>query len=1121
MKINCIADRQSWFLGLGLGILAAWAASPVSAEEAKVPEKLPARAKVVRLLARPAAIHLKHRYDYTQLLLTAELDTGDHVDVSRMAKPEKPSALAKVSETGIVRPLADGTGELRFTLAGQTVVVPVKVTDLKKPYAVSFTRDVMPTMSKMGCNAGTCHGAQKGKNGFKLSLRGYDPLFDHRALTDDVRGRRFNRSTPDNSLMLLKPSGAVPHVGGALMQPGEPYYELLRAWIADGVKFDPKTPRVAKIEVVPQGPIVPLIGMKQQMAVLATYSDGSVRDVSSEAFIESSNTEVATVDKAGLVTTVRRGEAAMLARYEGAYAATTLIVMGDRSGFTWKDTPENNFVDALVYDKLKKVRVRPSELCSDAEFIRRVYLDLTGLPPEPAEVRAFVADKRPTKAKRDALIDSLVGNKEYVEHWTNKWADLLQVNRKFLGEQGAGAFRKWIHDAVQKNMAYDKFAHEILTASGSNIDNPPASYYKILREPGPAMENTTQLFLAIRFNCNKCHDHPFERWTQDQYYHLAAYFAQVGRKEDPRYKNQKVGGTAVEGAVPLVEIISDEAAGEVKHDRTGVITAPVFPFTHKDLAAAKASRREQLAHWVTSKENPYFAKSYANRLWSYLLGVGIIEPVDDIRAGNPPSNPKLLDRLTQEFITNGFNTQHLMRVICKSRTYQHSIKTNKWNEDDKINYAHAEARRLPAEVLFDAIHRATGSLAQLPGMPPGARAAEALDSLVQAPSGFLDLFGRPARESACECERSSSMQLGPVLNLVNGPVVGDALKDPQNRIAKLLAKEKDNKKVIEELFLAILCREPTKKEVDLGEKALEDSKDEYADLVARHAKLVQALDAYVKTLPAKQAEWEKTFKNPVSWTVLEPTSLKSAGGAVLSKQADKSILATGKNPFPETYTITVNTNLAGITAIRLEVLADASLPARGPGRAPNGNFVLNEFTVTAAPQAEPAKAAKVDLHNASATFSQANFPIAHAIDNNPGTGWAISPMFGKDQTAIFEVKKPVGAATGTTLTFTLDQKFAGKDHNIGRFRLSVTTAKPPVSISKLPDNITQILAIAAEKRTNDQKTVLANYYRSLDQELGRLQRAVATDIVPADPRAVGAQDLAWALLNSKAFLFNH
>ena len=369
------------------------------------------------------------------------------------------------------------------------------------------------------------------------------------------------------------------------------------------------------------------------------------------------------------------------------------------------------------------------------------------------------------------------------------------------------AFRNWIRKAVAGNMPYDKFVYTILTASGSNIDNPPASYYKILREPGPAMENTTQLFLAIRFNCNKCHDHPFERWTQDQYYHLAAYFAQVGREEDPKFKGQKIGDRRrLEGVPPLVEIITDRTTGEVKHERTGAVTAPMFPFQHAGSGPATGPRRVQLARWITSKDNPYFAKSYVNRLWSYLLGVGIIEPVDDIRAGNPPSNPRLLDQLTEEFMASGFDVRHMVRLICKSRTYQMSIQTNAWNKDDDINFSHAMARRLPAEVLYDAIHRATGSVSHLPGLPPGARAAQLLDSSEDVPGGFFTLFGKPPRESACECERSGSMMLGPVLNLVNGPVVADALKDPENRLAKLAAREMDDRKVIEELFMAILCR---------------------------------------------------------------------------------------------------------------------------------------------------------------------------------------------------------------------------------------------------------------------------------------------------------------------------
>lgn len=1084
-------------------------------------EKLPGAAKVVKIEAQPTVIDLKGPFEYRQVLLTGQLDSGEKIDVTRMAQIMAP-ANVKVSPTGLVRPQADGAGELKFTLAGQSVAVPVKVSGQREKVAVSFIKDVMPVLGKAGCNAGTYHGAQSGKNGFKLSLRGYDPLFDHRALTDDLAGRRFNRAAPETSLMLLKTSGAVPHVGGVITQPGEHYYELLKAWIGDGVKFDPTAPRVTSIDILPKNPTVPLIGMKQQMAVMATYSDGSVRDVSAEAFLESSNTEIATVDKNGLVTAVRRGETAMLARYEGAYTATTLIVMGDRSGYAWKDVPENNHIDTLVYEKLRQVKILPSDLCSDADFVRRLYLDLTGVPPQPEEVRAFIADTRATQVKRDELIDKLVGSPDYVEHWTNRWADLLQVNRKFLGEQGAAGLRSWIRNAVQTNVPYDRFSYAVLTASGSSLENPPAAYYKVLRDPGAVTENTTHLFLAIRFNCNKCHDHPFERWTQDNYYQLAAYFARVARAEDPKFKGQKIGGSAVEGAVPLVEVISEQQAGEVKHDRTGVVTAPVFPFTHDDLAPQTASRREQFAKWATSKKNPYFARSYVNRVWSYLLGVGLIEPVDDIRAGNPASNPKLLDRLTADFIQSDFDVQKLIKTICKSRTYQHSLETNQWNQDDEVNYSHALARRLPAEVLYDAIHRATGATSKLPGLPPGARAAQLLDSNVELPGGFLQQFGKPPRESACECERSGSLMLGPVLNLINGPTIGDALKDPNNRLVKLIAKEKDDAKVIEELYLAILCRPPSKAELEAGLKAMQGNEAEFTRLAAEHDRRAAALGGHEKQLPALQTAWETQYKNTPTWTNVEVVSAVAKNGTTLTKQPDGSILASGKNEGPELYTVTFNSTLKGITAIRLEVLPDPSLPKNGPGRGPNGNFVLNEVKGTDHPIGDDKKIDKLPFARALADFSQQGFEIARTIDNNLQTGWAIDPQEGKPHFAIFEFRKPVSHPKGATFIITLDQQFTSKDHNIGKFRFSVTTVKPPLQLnSGPPEAIVKIVTTEPEERTDEQKKQLAAYYRSIDSELQRLQAELADFPRPTDKRLLGAQDLSWALLNSAAFLFNH
>jgi hypothetical protein len=1092
----------------------------VLAPAAGAQEKLPPGAKLAKIEALPDSVTLTNPYAYAQLVLTGQLETGERLDVTRMVQIDKPDNLVRLSPTGQVRPVADGEGVLKVSLDGQSVNVPVKVSGQKEKYQVSFVRDVMPTLSRMGCNAGTCHGAQEGKNGFKLSLRGYDPLHDHRALTDDLEGRRFNRAAPDTSLMLLKPAGGVPHVGGALTKPGEPYYELLRAWIAAGVKLDLDSPRVASLDVRPKGPVVPLPGMKQQMAVYATYGDGRVRDVSAEAFLESSNTEIATVDRQGTVTAVRRGEATVMVRYEGAYTATTLVVMGDRSGFAWQDVPEYNYVDALVFEKLRQVKVLPSDVCTDAEFIRRLYLDLTGLPPGPEQVRAFLNDDRPARVKRDELVDKLVGSPEYVEHWTNKWADLLQVNRKFLGEPGAKAFREYIRKAVADNTPYDKFAHAILTASGSNLDNPAASYYKVHRDPSEVMENTTQLFLAVRFNCNKCHDHPFERWTQDQYYQLSAFFAQVKRAEDPRYKGQKVGGTAVMGAAPLVEVVSDGTDGEVTHLRTGALAPAKFPYSHGDLAPTTVPRREQLAHWITSKENVYFARSYVNRLWSYLLGVGLIEPVDDIRAGNPPTNPKLLDQLTADFVASGFDVRHILKTICKSRVYQHSVVTNRWNKDDDLNYAHAVARRLPAEVLYDAIHRATGSQSKLPGLPPGARAAQMLDSEQDVPGGFLGLFGKPPRESACECERSSTMMLGPVLNMINGPVLGDALKDPQNRIAKLLAAEKDDARVVEELYLAVLCRMPTKVEMAEGLKALKDGAADFEELLAEHKRRAEALAVHEQSLVEKQAKWEAEYKDAPVWEVLDATAT-SKGGAKLTKQPDGSILASGKNPADETYTITAKTKLSAITAIRLEALPDPSLPAMGPGRAPNGNFVLSELKLTARKNGDTEPAQPVALHRAQATFSQDQWAVAGAIDDNPATGWAIAPQFGKAHTALFELKTPLTFEEGVELTFTMDFRFQGKDHNLGKFRLSVTKAQTPLTLKTLPPNIAKLLNVEPEERTPEQKAQLTAYFQSLDAELARLRRRVADYPLLIDQRQPGAQDLVWALINSKAFQFNH
>jgi hypothetical protein len=1093
-------------------------------------EKLPDGAKVLKLEARPTGIKLAGPFEYAQLLVTARLEGGEVVDATRIAQMNVPVGLVAVSPVGLVRPTGDGAGEITITFSGQMVKVPVTVSGAKADQPVSFVKEVQPVLSKLGCNAGTCHGAQAGKNGFKLSLRGYDPIFDFRALTDDLEGRRFNRAAPEKSLMLLKTAGAVPHQGGVLTQPGDPNYELLRRWIGQGVKLDLDAPRVKSVEVFPKDPTLGRIGSRQQFAVVATYTDGAVRDVTAEAFIDSSNTEIATIDRAGLLTSVRRGEATMLARYEGSYAASTVVVLGDRSGFAWESRPVHNYIDELVDAKLKKVKIQPSPICDDAEFIRRVSIDLTGLPPSAEEVRAFLLDKRDNRLKRDELIDKLVGSEAFVEYWTNKWADLLQVNRKFLGDAGAAGFRKWIRDAVAANMPYDKFAYEILTASGSNVEHPPASYFKVLRTPDAVMENTTQLFLAIRFNCNKCHDHPFERWTQDNYYNLAAYFAQVKLAPDPKFKGQMLGGTAVEGAKPLVEVIADSKGGEVTHVRTGEIAPPKFPYSVKaDLPPADL-RRTQAAKWITSPQNPYFARSYANRVLAYLLGVGLIEPIDDIRAGNPPTNPELLDRLTTEFVKSKFDVRALIKTVCKSRTYQLALATNKWNKDDEINYSHAIARRLPAEVLYDAIHKATGSVSRLPGLPPGTRAALLPDSNVDLPGGFLDLFGKPVRESACECERSGGMNLGPILAMVNGPIVADAIKDPNNRITKIVTSQADDGKVIDDIYLAILNRFPTAKERSAGVVALRAAGPDHAAMLAEHRTKVAAFEAYKSTVDAKQKAWEAGLvaQKPTKWVNLDVEKAESKqgtspkDGAKLTVQKDGSILASGKTDAVDVYTVTGKASLTEpITAVRLEVLSDPSLPGKGPGRAINGNFVLNEFRLSYRAATKPDEKPKpIKLTGAQATFQQDQFPAANAVDGNAVTGWAIAPQFGRDNAALFRFQAPVPVVKeGVAFTAMLDQRF-GTDHVVGKFRISVTADKNPKLAGTLAPDQVVLLETPEEKRTPDQKARLRAMYLAQDREYARLAGEAANP-PPSDPRVLGAQDLTWALINSPAFLFNH
>lgn len=1160
------------------------------------------------LLISPASISFRSPVDYAQMVVQAKYPDGQIVDVTHDCKIVSDTLSVNVNQT-LIEAGPVGTGNLNIEYQGLEKSLGIDVNYANQSFTPNFIQHVNPVLTKLGCNAGTCHGSQGGKKGFKLSLRGYDPIYDIRAFTDDMASRRTNLSAYAESMMLLKPTGQIPHEGGKLIDRDDRYYSLIHQWIKNGAKLDQSVAQVETIELFPKNPIMADSGWNQQMRVMANYSDGSSKDVTREAVIEIGDIEIAAIN-GSVVTALRRGESAALARYEGAFTATTITVMGNRDNFVWRKPEVWGEIDKLVADKWERMKITPSNLCTDAEFIRRLYLDLTGLPPNEDQVTKFLSDPQDTQAKRKTLVDQLIGNDQFVEHWANKRADLLQVNRKYLGASGAIGLRNWIREQVKSNRPYDKFSYDLLTATGSNKDNPAASYYKIHRTPEEAMENTTHLFLATRFNCNKCHDHPFEKWTQDQYYETAAYFAQIDRKTDPQSKGQKIGGTAVEGAKPLYEIISDKPDGDVKHERTGEIADPLFPFQVNITIPETATRREQLASWITSAENPYFATSYVNRLWGYLTGVGLIEPIDDIRAGNPPTNPALIEYLRTQFIESGFDTQHIIKLICNSRTYQLSVSTNPFNKDDQLNYSHAIARRLPAEVLFDSIHEVTGSPLNIPGVKPGTRAAALPDSGVRLPSGFLATLGRPPRESACECERVNELQLGSVLALVSGPDVSKAVGDPNSQLAQLVASEPDDAKLIDRLFMRILNRHASTEEVEILKSSFLEIESDHAALIAardqRKAEVAKALPALEKmrleniqktkeqlaqttteiapnllkqeaerlanidnakkelkdfqTANANLSKWLEKQKNEISWKPIKPAKLESTLGNEFEIRADKSILLKPKSG-KDVYTVFADESLTGATAVRLELLSDPSLPAKGPGLAINGNLVLTEFEIEFSNPEQPEKWEKAKISSSLANITQGNFSAAQLIDGNSTNqgGWALFNAIGKISWATFQLEAPLNLPEGAKIRFKMHQNFDDQ-HQIGAFRISTTQFEKPVNLS-LPEYLLAELKVPEAELSKTQTDLLKGLFEKDDPTIKELTAKLATaEIMIAVPaeiqklreklgryelplpvnaklqqlendliismkqlenrRLTATQDLTWALINSPSFLFN-
>ncbi|QDU27979.1 Bacterial Ig-like domain (group 2) [Anatilimnocola aggregata] len=751
-----------------------------------------------KLEVHPATVKLNGKNATAQLVVTGHYADGSMQDLTRAATITSSNNDLVIAESAILRGKTDGNAEITIAAGGQQVKLPVEITHAATPARLSFEFDALVALSKNGCNSGACHGSPSGKGGFRLSLRAFDPVLDNLTLIREDLGRRTNKVTADESLLLLKPLMKVPHGGGQKMKKSDPAYAVLRDWIEQGCNADPADQaRCVKIEVSPPtGRQFKFPAHTQQLAVRAHFSDGTSRDVTPLACYSSSDTEVAEVTEAGLVIGKNRGEAAILVRYLEHIESVFLTFVKDIPGYQWPNPPTNNYIDELVNVKLRQLQYLPSGLCSDEEFLRRAYCDVIGTPPTVDEVRAFLADGAPDK--RAKAINALLDRPEYARFWALKWGDLLRLTNQQIGNSGMFKYHRWVERALATNMPYDQFAKELLVASGSTLENPAANFYRTAGDTNECVETISQVFLGARLQCAKCHNHPFERWTQDNYYGMAAFFNRVQRKKSAR---------------PDELVVYMARGGEVTQPRTNKQMKPWLPQRGDVDPPADSDRRDTFANWLIEKENPYFAKIEVNRLWSHLLGRGIVEPADDFRESNPPSIAALLDALAKDFVEHNYDRKHILRTILNSRTYQADFRPNDMNKDDVKYFSHYQPRLLSAEQLLDSICAVTDLPETFAGLPVGTKATQ-LPSPDLAKHEFLKIFGQPERQTVCACERTSDSNLGMAIQFFNGPLIYGKLRDANNRFRKAITAGKKNEDIIEDLYLAAVSRRPTPKELE-------------------------------------------------------------------------------------------------------------------------------------------------------------------------------------------------------------------------------------------------------------------------------------------------------------------
>jgi hypothetical protein len=748
-----------------------------------------------------AACLLSGRDARRQLVVTGHYSSGALRDLThKVVYSIDPPDIAEVDPTGLVLPLADGTATITaVSEQGLSATIEVVVQHVADQLPINFPNQITPIFTKFGCNGGGCHGKASGQNGFKLSLLGFEPGEDYEYLVKEGRGRRLFPAAPDMSLLLQKGTNAVPHGGGERLNKESHEYRLLRRWIEQGMPYGKSDdPHVARIEVYPPARSMTRRS-EQQLVVLAHYTDGTVEDVTRTATFDANDSEMAEVGVTGLVRTLDlAGEVAIMARYQGQVSVFRASIP---LGADVQSSPApKNFLDELVFAKLATLGIPASVPCDDATFIRRVTIDIAGRLPTPAETRAFVADEDPLK--RERWIDQLLASQDYADYFANKWSAVLR-NKRAAPEfaHGTFSFHSWLRQSLYGNKPYDQLVREIVAAAGEPSQNPPVIWYRELKDTNQQVEDTAQLFLGTRLQCARCHHHPFEKWSQQDYYGFAAFFSRVGRKA---------------GELPGEQVIyHDRGAASAKNPKTGVAVPPAGLGAPPANVAADRDPRQALVDWMAADDNPFFAPALVNRYWKHFFDRGLVDPEDDMRVTNPASNPELLQALARHFVDSGFDLKNLVRTICQSQTYQLSSDPNDHNLSDKQNYSRYYPKRLTAEVLLDAINQVTISSTEFADLPLGTRAVQLPDQ--QANSYFLTVFGRPQADTACECERSQEANLAQSLHLLNSPEIQGKLTNSAGRAALLAAdQQRSDEEKLRELYLCVYSREPAPDELQVA-----------------------------------------------------------------------------------------------------------------------------------------------------------------------------------------------------------------------------------------------------------------------------------------------------------------